>query len=139
MAILRDLHNNLAFERAISPLTVSDNTPLVSQIIPLKEASALEFVVAAGALVDADATFTVLVEHGDQADLSDAVAVDDQDLLGLEADASFQFDDDNTVRSIGYVGSKGFARLTLTPAANTGAASIAVIAVRKPLLRGHLG
>ena len=69
---------------------------------------------------DADATFITLVEHGDAANLSDAAAVPDDQLLGLEAQASFLFSDDDKVFKIGLRTSKRYARVTITPAANTG-------------------
>ena len=115
--------------RAISPVTVSDNTAQVSQIIDLQAVSYLEFVLSTASLADADATFTVLVEHGDQANLSDAAAAPDSDLLGLEADASFTFAADDSVRSIGYRGSKRYVRLTVTPAANTLGATFGAVAL----------
>ena len=60
----------------------------------------------------------MLFEDGDAANLSDAAAVADADLLGTEALASFQFDDDNEVRKIGYIGNKRYCRVTITPAGN---------------------
>lgn len=125
----RDLHYNISPKRAISPVSVSDNTALVSQIINLAGHESLEFVILAGQLADADATFTVLVEDGAAPNLSDASAVDDKFLLGTEAQASFKFDSDDKVFKIGYVGPKQYVRLTITPAANTGAALIAAVAV----------
>ncbi len=126
----RDLHNNIDVRRAISPVSVSDNTAQVSQIIDTAGFGALEFVIAAGSLADADATFTVLVEDGDASDLvADGAAVADSHLLGTEAGASFQFDDDNEVRKIGYLGSKRYVRLTITPANNTGAAVVSAVAI----------
>lgn len=125
-----DLHNKLEFRRAISPVSVADNTAAVSQIIDRQGFSGLEFVIAAGSLADADATFTVLVEDGDDATLvSDGAAVADAQLLGTEALAGFQFDDDNETRKIGYVGNKRYVRLTITPANNASAAVICAVAV----------
>jgi hypothetical protein len=40
------------------------------------------------------------------------------DLVGTLALASFQFDDDNETRKLGYVGSKRYVRLTVTPSGN---------------------
>lgn len=124
-----DLHNILEVRRALSPVSVADNTAQVSQIIDTANRAGLEFHIAAGAIADADVTFTVLVEHGDQANLSDAAAVDDADLIGTEVLAAFQFDDDNEVRKIGYRGSKRYVRLTITPANNASGALLAVTAV----------
>lgn len=127
----RDLLNNLHPVRALSPVaTPVDNTPQVTQIIDMYGAKALLFAIATGALPDADATFTVLVEHGDVANLSDAAAVPDADLLGTEALASFTFADDDETRKIGYIGRKRYVRLTITPAANASASLLCVIALK---------
>lgn len=133
-----DLHNEIAVERAISPVSVSDNTATVSQIIDMADAMGLEFVIAIGSVADADATFAVLVEDGDASNLSDAVAVADAQLLGTEAAAGFQFDDDNEVRKIGYAGNKRYVRLTITPTGNANAALISAVAVKRPRLRGNV-
>lgn len=127
--MLLDYHSDMEPRRAISPVTVSDNTAQVSQIIDLQAVSYLEFVLFTASLADADATFTVLVEHGDQSNLSDAAAAPDSDLLGLEADASFTFAADDSVRSIGYRGSKRYVRLTVTPANNASAALFGAVAL----------
>jgi hypothetical protein len=126
----KDLHNNLKISRALSPVSVADNTAQVSQIIDTKDYESLEFAILAGSVADADVTFTVLMEHGDQANLSDAAAVADADLLGTEVLAAFQFDDDNETRKIGYVGNKRYVRLTITPANNASAALLAVAAIQ---------
>ena len=127
---MRDFANGLEFRRAISPAAaVSDNTPIVSQIVDLAGFQQVVFAINLGAIADADATFAVLVDHGDAANLSDAAAVPDLNLTGTEAAAGFKFDDDNKVRKIGYVGSKRYVRLTVTPANNTGAAFVSAVAV----------
>lgn len=126
---MKDLHNNLHVKRAISPVSVADTTAQVSQIIDRQGFDSLEFVIATGAIADADATFTVLVEDGEDSGLSDAAAVTDDNLLGTEALAGFQFDDDNEVRKIGYVGGKRYVRLTVTPVGNASAALVAAVAV----------
>ncbi|MBD3847101.1 hypothetical protein IED13_15435 [Bosea sp. SSUT16] len=127
---MRDLANTLHFKRAISPAAaVADNTPIVSQIIDRLGYEQLVFGIAIGAIADADATFAVLLEHGDQANLSDAAAVPDSQLTGSEALAGFKFDDDDKVRKLGYVGPKRYARLTITPANNAGNAFVAAVAI----------
>ena len=124
-----DLHNNLDFKRALSPVSVADNTAQVSQIIDRQNFGSMEFVIITGALADADATFAVLVEHGDAANLYDAVAVPDDDLLGTELQAGFTFADDDKLRKIGYRGIKRYVRLTITPTGNASAALLSAIAV----------
>jgi hypothetical protein len=127
---MRDLANYLHPVRAIAPAAaVADNTPIVSSIVSLAGYSSLAFLLALGGIADADATFTVLVEDGDQANLSDAAPVPDAKLTGLETDAGFTFADDNELRKIGYVGSKSYVRLTITPVNNTGNVFVSAIAV----------
>jgi hypothetical protein len=128
---IRDLHNNIKCSRGVSPAAaVTDNTAFVSQILDTANFEANEFIGIMGSIADADATFTVLVEDGDDSGLSDAAAVADQFLLGVEAGtvtsgaaasgAAPGFADDNKTFKIGYAGPKRYVRLTLTPAANTG-------------------
>lgn len=120
----KDLHNNIHPKRGLSPVVAgTDNTPYVSQIIDTAGYESVEFVLMIGANTDADATFTVLFEDGDNASLNDNAAVADEFLLGTEAQASFQFDDDNECRKIGYLGVKRYCRVTVTPA-NNGAGNI---------------
>lgn len=127
---MRDLANHLHLKRAISPAAaVADNTPFVSQIIDRLGYEKLVFAILIGAIADADATFAVLVEAGDAANLSDAAAVPDAQLTGTEALAGFRYDDDDKVRKIGYVGPKRYVRLTITPAGNSGNAFVAAIAI----------
>lgn len=126
---MRDLYNNLAIRRAISPVSVADNTAQVSQIIDRQGFDSLVFGIAIGSVADADATFTVLVEDGNDSGLSDAAAVADSELNGTEAAAGFQFDSDNQTRKIGYNGIKRYVRLTITPANNASAALLSAVAI----------
>lgn len=128
---MRDLHNNIN-PLAVAVATVTDNSPIVSGIVDRQGFESLEYLIAAGTIADANATFTVLVEEGDDAALTDAAAVSDQDLLGTELMAAFTFADDNEARKIGYKGNKRYTRCTVTPAENAAGAPIAIV----PLL-GH--
>lgn len=127
---MKDLHNNVNFSRAISPVSVADNTAQVSQILDTANYAANELAILTGSIADADATFTVLIEEGDTSNLSDAAAVADADLLGTEAQAGFQFDSDNQTRKIGYIGSKRYIRATITPVNNASAALLAAFWVQ---------
>lgn len=144
---MRDNISNIQLKRAISPVSVADNTAQVSQIIDRQGFDSLGFLIATGSLADADATFTVLVEEGDAANLSDAAAVADADLVSQtsgtapETAASFTFAADDQVRKIGYIGSKRYVRLTITPAANASAAVLCAVAIlsraeHKPVIQG---
>lgn len=123
-------------KKAIAAISgAADDAAIVSAIIDRAGFESLTFLLAPGVLADADAIFTVLVEDGDAANLSDAAAVADDFLISQtpgtapEVAAAFRFDDDGEVRKIGYRGNKRYVRLTLTPVTNTGAWPIAAIAL----------
>ncbi len=131
-----DLHHNINPKRVISPVSVSDDTPVVSQIIDRNGFGALEFVIGLGSIADADMTASVAVAHSDAANMSGSEAVPDDQLLGLESGAAFQFDDDNELRKIGYRGAKRYVQLTITPSGNGSAALISAIALLGEPLSG---
>ena len=126
---MRDTYHNLRFVPAIAPVTVNDNAPIVGAIIGNAGFQSLTYAIQTGILADADATFTVLLEHGDAVDLSDSAPVPDEDLLGTEALAGFSFANDAVTRKLGYIGDKGFTRLTITPVGNSGSAPISAMGV----------
>jgi hypothetical protein len=116
---MNDLHNDVKYSRALSPVAAgTDNTPYVSEILDTANFGMNELVIAIGANTDANATFTVLLEEGDESNLSDNSAVADADMLGTEALASFDYSDDNETRKLGYIGAKRYIRATITPAGN---------------------
>ena len=122
---MRDLINNIDVKRGISPAAaVIDNTAFVSQILDAQGCDSVAFLILTGALADADATFTVLMEEGDAANLSDASAVADDDLNGTEVLAGFTFASDDKVFKLGYRGGKRYVRVTVTPANNAGNAFV---------------
>jgi hypothetical protein len=134
---MKDLFNNLDFKRAIAPAAaITDNTAAVSQILDMQGLSGAVFAILTGLETDADATFTVLAEEGDQANLSDNTTVGATDLLGTAALASFLFSDDNKMFKLGFQASgKRYKRVTITPANNTGNFFVAATWITRPLLR----
>lgn len=132
---MRDMAHNIQVKRAISPVSTADDTPLVSQIIDRLGYESLTFIITTGSIADSNATFAVLLEDGDAANLSDAAAVADADMISQtsgtapETAASFQFDDDDEVRKLGYAGNKRYTRLTITPSGNASAALLGAVAV----------
>jgi len=126
---MKDLANIITPKRVISPVSEAGTTALVGQIIDKKGFESVTYVIATGSIGDADATFTVLLEEGDAAAMGDAAAVADEDMIGTEALAAFQFDDDNECRKLGYIGSKRYTRLTVTPVNNASAALVSAVAI----------
>jgi hypothetical protein len=126
---MKDMTNCCTPKRVIAPVSVADTTAQVGQIIDSQGFESVTYIIATGSIADVDATFTILLEEGNVANLSDAAAVADADLLGTEVLAAFQFDDDNECRKLGYIGSKRYTRLTITPVANASAAVICAVAI----------
>lgn len=132
---MRDGISRTQCKRVLSPASVADNTAQVGQIIDHQGYDSASYYILTGSLADADATFTVLLEEGDAANLSDAAAVADDDMVSQtigtapETAASFTFAADDNVRKLGYVGSKRYTRLTITPAANASAALLAACCI----------
>jgi hypothetical protein len=135
---MRDLMNNLDLKRAISPQAArTDNTAIVSQIVDLNGYDGCMLAINIGANTDTNATFAVLIEDGETANLSDNQAVDDAYLNGLESNAGFTAaDDDNKLKKIGYCGIKRYVRATITPTGNdSGNIFVSAEWVLRPLRR----
>ncbi len=123
------LHNGVQYTKLFSPQNPgSGDTAIVSSIIDTANYNGVELVISYGSISDANVTFTVLVEDGDNSALSDNAAVSDANLLGTEALATPLFSNDNVVTKIGYIGPKRYLRVTVTPSGNTGDIYISGIA-----------
>ena len=125
---MRDQMNQLHFKRAISPVSVADNTAQTGEVVDLQGFDSCTFVIATGSIADADVTFAVEVQECDTSG-GTYTAVADANLIGTEALAGFQFDDDNECRKIGYIGSKRYVKLVITPSGNASAALLSAVAV----------
>ena len=133
--MLYDITNSLNPKRGMSPVAATtDDTAYVSQILDCQGLYGAMFVLLTGSIADVDATFTVLVQHGDVSNLSDAVAVPDDELNGTEALATPLFSSDDKCFKIGYRGNKRYVRVTVTPAANTGNIFMAGTWITQPLI-----
>lgn len=131
-----DLHNNANFKLLFPPIaSVTNNTAQVSSIIDTAGYDSCELVLITGTLTDADATFAVLLEDGNDSALADNAEVVAPNLLGTEVLAGFNFASDNKVFKIGYLGTKRYLRVTVTPANNTGDLYLAGVAVMGPNVR----
>jgi hypothetical protein len=116
---------------ALAPVAtaLADDTAQVCAIIDRRGYRTLTYLILPGTLADANATFAVTMEHGDNSALSDTAAVAATDVTGTLANSGFIFSDDSEPRKIGYIGGKRYTRLTITPTGNTGAAPLAVLAL----------
>ena len=132
---MEDTAHNIQVKRVLSPVSVGDNTAQVGQIIDHLGYESATYIISLGSIADADMTAVVLLEESDAADMTGANAVADADMISQtagtapEAAAGFQFDSDNQVRKLGYIGFKRYTRLTITPSANASAALLAAVCV----------
>lgn len=133
---MRDGLSTMRIRPLIAPAAaVTNDTATVSSIIDTLGYDKVTLAIVTGTNADADATVTALLEEGDASNLSDAAAVADADMVSMtngtapEAAASYTFADDGETRVIGYLGTKRYIRLTLTPANNTGNHFVAGIAI----------
>lgn len=116
-----NIFSSSVLKAGISPQVSTDNTALESAIINVAGFTYLEWEIFTGLLADADVSAVVLVEGSNADDMASAVAIPDADLQGLEADAGFDFADDNEVRKIGVKNlNYQYYQLTITPSNNTG-------------------
>jgi hypothetical protein len=119
--MMLDQASELYITTAIAPVATAPtgNTAVVSTIVDTAGYGSLTFALGLGSIADTDATFTVLVEDGNDSALGDNAAVADVHLIGTES-PGFLLSDDNKVFKIGYIGPKRYVRVTITPANNSG-------------------
>ena len=111
--------------------TVATDTTTNGEIIDLAGYDSAAFLFQTGTVTDGD--YTVLIQEGDESDLSDATAVADADLTATEASISFTADtDDDKVSKIGYTGVKRYVRFNIV---STNTSSGAVLGAQAVL--GH--
>jgi len=124
----KELYSSYKVSNALDTQAITSDTTTVGDIIDTAEYGSILFAIQSGTLTDG--TYTVLIEEGDESNLSDASAVDDADLTNTEASASFASTDDNTVNKIGYVGSKRYVRLSLVSASTSSGGTLGAIAIQ---------
>jgi len=124
----KELYSSYKVSNAFDTQAITSDTTTAGDIIDTAEYGSILFVTQSGTLTDG--TYTVLIEDGDESNLSDATAVADADLTNTEASASFAATDDNTVNKIGYVGSKRYVRLSLVSASTSSGGTLGAIAIQ---------
>lgn len=93
-----DLKSGTTPAIALVPVTISSSTTTAGAIIDTKGYGCVVFQFALGTRTDG--TYTPLIEEGNDPSLSDAVAVDDANLIGTEAAAALSAS--TTTKHIGY-------------------------------------
>lgn len=128
---MKDLMNRVNPRVAIAPqVQTNASGAIVGAIIDRDGFESLTYLLETGNITDADMTFAVSIEHGDDPALADTAQVAATDIIGSLALAGGNFAADNVCKKIGYIGSKRYTRITVTSALNdVGAFPLAVIAL----------
>jgi hypothetical protein len=125
--LLRDFHNLFTVKYGNCLTQTNSSAAITSEIIDRANYEGVEFLVLAGTLTDANATFLCSMEHGDDSALSDTA---DAAAYLVGTIPSFTYANDGTAYKVGYIGPKRYVRLTVTPTGNdSGAAPIAIAAI----------
>jgi hypothetical protein len=121
----KDLHNNTKEKNALNAAAISSSTTTAGNIIDLQGYGACEFIVQLGTRTDG--TYTVLLEEGNAANLSDAAVVDAANRFGSLPVLNAS----NQVGRVGYrVGAFRYVRLSLVSATvTTGVAAAGAVAL----------
>ncbi len=107
MASAYDLSTQIEKVIGVPIQNIGSNTTTVGGIVDTALFESLVAVIELGTLTDGD--FALKLEHGDESNLSDAVDVPAEDLVG----ALPSLDASDTVGQVGYVGKKRFVRASI--------------------------
>lgn len=120
-----DSHNNVFGQVAVNNGAISSSTTTAGNIIDTQGFNSLEFFLQVGARTDG--TYTLSMEHGDAANLSDTATPAADDIVGtLAATAASAA---NAVKRVGYVGNKRYVRVNIVSTSVTSGATAGVLAV----------
>lgn len=124
-----DIHSQFSAVKALAPIAGTDDTALVSDVIDTQGTDGIEFIVMAGVLADAAATFDVAlyadtaVGMGTEAEVTSA-----DELYGSVSDWTQA--SDGAIQQFGYRGAKRYLRVKITPTGNASSAPFSVCAIK---------
>ena len=122
----KDLHNNTEQKIALNIQAITSDTTTAGAIIDLQGYGAIEFIVQSATLTDG--TYTVKLEEGNAANLSDAAVPDTSNVFGSLP--SFASTDDNVAKRVGYrVGAKRYVRLSIVSTGTTSGGTLGASAL----------
>ena len=116
---LFDLHSEIKPALNLASAAVTGTSAGI--IVDTASFNGLEFVALVAAVT---ANVTVLVEHGDESDLSDSTTVPADEILGA---STVLIADANTSKSFGYVGKRRYVRVTLGGGTSNGVVGLTSI------------
>lgn len=126
-----DLHNEATSRVGLNIAAISTNTNTDGAIIDTAQFESLEFYIQSATITDG--TYVAQLFHGNAANLSDAVQLTGEEVLGA---ATFILTDDNVTKRIGYVGKKRYVRLRIVSTGVTTGGTLGAVAVLGTPLHG---
>jgi len=121
---MRDLLHSLVSQLAKAAAAISSNTTTNGLVIDLQGYEAARIDIASATLTDG--TYTCSLQEGTASDGSDMADVAAAQQLGS---AVFAATDDNTVKSLSYLGSKRYIRVKIVSTGVTTGGTLGAIAV----------
>jgi hypothetical protein len=122
-----DLFHNLSVKPAFNFQAISSSTTTNGATIDTAGFYSLTFAIQSGTLTDG--AYAITMFHGDEADMSDEVAVPSDFILGSLADAGFAASDDNETHRVGYAGKKRYVRIKVVSTSVSTGGSLGAIAL----------
>lgn len=121
---MRDLHSNIAPEPSINPQAIAADTTVDGSSVDLQGYEAAEVIFTSGTLTDG--AYACKLQDCDD----DATWVDVAAGMLIGAEPSFAATDDNTVKSVGYIGGKRYLRAVITSTGVTTGGTLAANVIK---------
>ncbi|WP_017993825.1 hypothetical protein [Rhizobium leguminosarum] len=120
-----DSAQGMAVQNAVNTGAISTSTTTAGVIIDTQGYNSLTFILNMGARTDG--TYTLSVEHGDAANLSDTSTPAADDLVGTAAGTALAVA--QGVKKLGYVGNKRYVRANIVSTGVTSGATAGALAI----------
>jgi hypothetical protein len=121
-----DISSSIAYDSAFNTAAIATDTTTNGEIIDTLGYQSLDFAVLSGTLTDG--AYTITLEDGDAANLSDASTVASTSLVGSLP--AFADTEDNTVKHVGYVGKKRYVRLSIVSTSTSSGGTFSAVALK---------
>jgi hypothetical protein len=122
----KDMHHNLKIGVGIESQLIDSDDDFDGEILDVQGFESLEVAFQTGELADGD--FDCLLFESDDDGMAGATEVDAADLIGSAP--SFDDSESNTVKSVGYKGSKRFVRPRVTSSNTTDGGIVGALALQ---------
>lgn len=121
---VKDLHNQIDKRIALNVQAISTNTTTDGNIIDTQGFKSVEFLYFTGAYTDG--SYSLLITEGDASNLSDGTSTGNSDVL---TETTLAITAANTVKKIGYIGTKRYLRFRCVSTSVTSGATLGAICV----------